>query len=290
MIVAVPVIPSFVPPMLATLVDEPPEGDDWTHEIKYDGYRTELAIGAGGGRAYTRRGHDWSDRYRRLLDAAAGLVRGRTALLDGEVIIQDAAGRSDFHGLRSAIQAASPALVFMAFDLLHFDGRDLRREPIEERRARLAEMIGDNDPDSPLQFSASITGGGPMFFAQGIVSKKAGSKYRSGDATTWLKTKTFAEGELVVVGTEYERGKPPIALLAWETEAGLEYAGGAMITLGGAERERFWEEAERLATSRPAVAVAKRRAAKWVLPEMRVRVRHLRGEEKMRHATLLGLA
>lgn len=255
-----------------------------------------MAIGTDGAKAYTRRGHDWSERYVHLLRAAREIASGRTALIDGEVIIQNADGHSDFHGLRSAIHASSDALVFMAFDLTFLGGVDLRRRPIEERRARLFGLIGDNRPSCPIQFSASVIGNGPMFFApiealglEGIVSKKAGSKYRSGHATTWLKTKTFAEGELVVVGTEYERGKPPIALLAWETPGGLVYAGGAMVTLGGAARERFWEETERLATTRPALKIAKRRGASWLRPELRVRVRYLRGEEKLRHATLLGL-
>jgi ATP-dependent DNA ligase len=271
--------PCFIPPMLPDLVDEPPARDEWTHEIKYDGYRTQLAIGLDDARAYTRRGHDWSERYVHLLDAAREIASGRTVLLDGEVIIQNAAGHSDFHGLRSAIHVSSDALVFMAFDLLFLGGIDLRRRPIEERRARLLGLLGDNRPSCPIQFSASVVGNGPMFFAQiealnleGIVSKKAGSKYRSGHALSWLKTKTFTEGELVVIGTEHEPGRPALVLLAWEDEGRLSYAGGAMVTLGGAGRDRFWEEMSRLAAPRPPLAMKKRSGVAWVLPALKVRV------------------
>lgn len=129
--------PKFIPPMMPCLVDEPPERPGWTHEIKHDGYRTQLHVAGENSRAFSRNGHNWSERYRKLLDRAAQLPCD-SAILDGEVILQDERGRSDFHSLRSVIAREPERLVFMAFDLLELDGHDLRRKPLERRR----ELLG----------------------------------------------------------------------------------------------------------------------------------------------------
>jgi ATP-dependent DNA ligase len=120
---------------------------------------------------------------------------------------------------------------------------------------------------------------------EGIVSKKAASRYRSGRSLEWLKTKCFAEGEFVVIGTERGVG-PSSALLAAEADDGLHYVGGAMITLPERQRERFWQMMETRAISIPAISTTKK-GAQWVRPELRVRVRYLKGSDKLRHATVL---
>jgi len=280
--------------MLPALVDAPPQGDEWLHELKYDGFRTQIAIGSGDARAFTRAGHDWTAKYRPLVEAAASLGAAE-ALIDGEVIVQDAEGRPDFNALQAAIARSPERLVLMAFDLLRLDGRDLRAAPVEERRARLEELVGAHDPGFPIQFSAHVEGGGSEFFRaveamglEGIVSKRKGSRYRSGYAKSWLKAKTFGEGEFVVVAVE--RGdKAPVAILAREGEAGIELAGPAMVTLADPERERFWSAIEALKTDRPAVKMEKRKQGSFVEPRLRVRVRHLRGEHPLRHATVAAI-
>lgn len=288
-------IPSlrFIPPMLPTLVAEPPEGDGWSHEIKYDGYRTELVIAGREARAFTRNGHDWTEKYRPIVQAAATLPC-RSAMIDGEMVVQDEHGRSDFDALRSAITRRPDRLIFYAFDLLHLNGRDHRPQSLMERRADLAELVGAPDPACPIQFSANVIGNGAAMFdaadamgLEGIVSKKLGSRYRSGLSTAWLKIKCFAEDEFVVIGTEQGVG-PTTALVARETDEGLEYAGGAMLTLGAAERDHFWAHAERLKSDRPPLRTGKK-AAVWIRPELRVRVRYLKGSDKLRHATVLRL-
>jgi bifunctional non-homologous end joining protein LigD len=283
----------FVEPMMPALVETAPEGPQWIHELKYDGYRTQLALSGADRHAYTRRGHDWSHLYAELLNTAAALPC-RSAILDGEVIVQDAKGRPDFEGLRRELAKRRPqGLVFMAFDLLHLDGGDLRREPVEDRRARLHDLLGANEAGRCLQFSDSVTGGGPEFFEladqmglEGIVSKKLGSRYRSGPAKSWLKVKAFTEGEYVVIGAT--RGDlAPVALLARETEERrLEYVGGAMVTFRESERERFWRATEHLRVDKPPLHMERTKDTTWLRPEMRVRVQHLKGEEMLRHATL----
>jgi hypothetical protein len=117
----------FIEPQLATLVDHPPQGEEWIHEVKHDGYRTQLIIEHGEARAYTRNVFEWSERYPGIIQAAAKL-RCRSAILDGEVVVQDADGISDFEALNSAISWEPERLLFYAFDLLQFDGKDLREK------------------------------------------------------------------------------------------------------------------------------------------------------------------
>lgn len=288
---------SFIEPMRPALVDSPPEGDAWLHELKYDGYRTELIVAGDQSRAFTRTGLDWTSKYAPIVDALRKLDC-KAAIIDGEVIVQGAKGIPDFHGLRRELAKKKPRrLVFMAFDLLHLDGHDLRRELLEDRRERLRELLGENAPGQPYQFSDHVVGGGREFFVlaermglEGIVSKKLGSRYRSGPTKTWLKSKSFTEGEFVVIGTS--KGElAPVALLARETDDHrLEYAGAAMVTFSEADRERFWRTNERLKTKRPALHMDPRPETSWLRPEMRVRVRHLQGEEMLRHATVKAIS
>src|SRR5688500_13797587 len=112
----------FVRPLLPALVEAPPAGAGWLHEIKHDGYRTLLVVEGGKARAFTKNGHNWTDKYRRVVDAAAKLPCA-TAIVDGEMVVQDDRGIADFSALRHAIFSEPHRLVFYAFDILHLDGR-----------------------------------------------------------------------------------------------------------------------------------------------------------------------
>jgi ATP-dependent DNA ligase len=180
----------------------------------------------------------------------------------------------------------------MAFDLLHLDGHDVRSEPLIDRRGRLKELVGCHDPSCRIQYSEHVIGGGgDMFNAcdrmglEGIISKKISSRYHSGKVRSWLKVKCWAEGEFVVIGVEPASDGPAVALLARETELGLEYAGGAAVTLAQSDRDRFWRKAERLRAGSPAARCPSKRA-QWLEPQLRVTARYLKGEGKLRHATL----
>jgi len=285
----------FIPPTLPSLVSEAPTGEDWLHEIKHDGYRTQLILEPHRCRAFTRNGHDWTHYYRHVLDDAQYLGC-RSAILDGEMIVQDELGRSDFPSFKAALHRSPERLVFYAFDLLHLNGRDLRPEPLIDRRARLFKLVGQHDPGFRIQHSEHVIGGGPAFFEaaearglEGIVSKRVNSRYVSGRTTSWLKTKAVTEGEYIVIGHERGVGRPTTALLARETETGLEYVGGAMLTLPDAEREVFWAAMEQLGCERPPLQVTKRSGACWTKPHLRVRVRHLRGEGMLRHGAVVSL-
>nr|WP_246352614.1 RNA ligase family protein [Sphingomonas xinjiangensis] len=275
--------------MLPTLVDAPPEGDGWIHEVKYDGYRTQLVIDGGEVRAYTRNGHDRTKDYRLIVEAASGLSC-RRAIIDGEIVLQDQHGRCDFTGLRSAITRAPESLVFMAFDLLHHEGRNVRPLAIEQRRERLEDLVGGFDAGASIHFSQDVRGGGEAFFQavgqmglEGIVSKKRGSRYHSGRTRNCLKTKAWAQDEFVVVGTEATPGEPVSALLARETNDGLEYAGGAAVTLAADLRGLFYSVVDQLERAKPLPNMPKAKKARWIEPKMRVSVRYLKGSDKLRH-------
>jgi DNA ligase D-like protein (predicted ligase) len=282
----------FVPPLLPTLVADPPIGERWSHEIKYDGFRTLIVVDYGKGRAFTRRGHDWTEKYVPVVGAAVRL-RCKSASIDGEMVVQDEQGRSDFAAFQAALGREPERMVFYAFDLVELDGEDLRDLPLRERRAMLRDLVGDHDPSSRIQFSPAFEGTGAELLAgacamglEGIVSKRLDSKYRSGRQKSWLKTKCYAEEDFTVIGAEHEPGKPAFALLARQDEAGLEYAGSAFVTLAGGERDRFWTAIERHARPAPVIPMEKGKARRWADPVMRVRAQFLNGGGKLRHATI----
>jgi bifunctional non-homologous end joining protein LigD len=243
----------FIEPQLASPVDQPPEGKHWIHEIKHDGYRSQVVIERGQVRVFSRNGHDWSDRYPSIVRAAAGL-RCKSAIIDGEAIVQDEYGASDFDSLKSAMRVRPHSIILYAFDLLHLDDKDLRQETLSERRVLLKHLVGD-DADNRIQFSEEFDGNGAALFKacaerglEGIISKHSLAPYRSGRSRTWLKTKCFTESTFVVVGTDRDRKTGALMALLAHSD-GLNYAGAAFITLNGDERKEFLDEVERLTTS-----------------------------------------
>jgi ATP-dependent DNA ligase len=251
-----------------------------------------LAMQRGTVFAYTRNGFDWTDRYPSIVRAAARLHR-KSAMLDGEIIVQDADGVSDFEELQIAIKTRSRALIFYGFDLLHLDGEDLRNRPLSERRLLLQKLLGGN-PDSPLQFSEEYTGDADALFRacaerklEGIVSKLANSRYQSGRSTTWLKTKCFTESVLTLVGIEHDRKtKAPLALLAKTDEHGLDYAGAAFLALPSAARDMLAAKLDEFAADSPSIPYLRNKQARWVKPLLVVKVKHLVGSRYLRHATV----
>src|SRR4029079_16065319 len=141
-------------PQLATAVEHPPPRAGWIHEVKHDGYRMLLIIERHKASAFTRNGFDWTARYPSLTKAAAKLSC-RSAIIDGEVIVQNEQGVSDFEEIKSAIRWRPQTLILCAFDLLHFNGKDLRDHPLVERRAKLNEFIST---EHPFLFSEEFTG------------------------------------------------------------------------------------------------------------------------------------
>ncbi|ESX26217.1 MULTISPECIES: ATP-dependent DNA ligase [unclassified Mesorhizobium] len=275
----------FIEPLMPTLVEKPPEGDGWTHEVKFDGYRSQMIIEEDGTRIYTRRGLDWTTKYRDIVAASAELG-AESAIIDGEIVVLNDAGLSDFAALRKAITRRQHDLYFVAFDLLHLNGHDLRDMGLQERREILESMIPAN---IRIQFSQPLPGDAKAIFhlideagLEGMVSKRRDSKYRSGRSTAWLKIKSYMVEEYDLLGVEREPGKPAFALMADRTTG--QYVGSAFINSSRAIRERLWKRVQE--HSGPAPKGMKRPATQWVKPGLIGRVKHLRGEDDLRHASL----
>jgi bifunctional non-homologous end joining protein LigD len=181
----------FIAPCLPSPAHRPPSGPDWVHEIKHDGYRLMARRDSVGIRLLTRNGHDWADRYPAIVEAVNRL-KARSCLIDGEAVVCDEHGLAVFEQLR---RKWSGERVFLyAFDLLELDGADLRREPLETRKATLASLLRGSLPG--VQFNAHLAQPGDLVFRhackmglEGIVSKRLGSRYRSGRSPDWLKFK-----------------------------------------------------------------------------------------------------
>ncbi|HET8679954.1 MAG TPA: DNA polymerase ligase N-terminal domain-containing protein, partial [bacterium] len=187
-------LPEFVEPQLAILVDDPPAGEQWVHEIKYDGYRLLCRVDGGKVRILTRHGKDWTDRFQGLVAGVKDLPV-RQALIDGEAVVLDARGISSFQALQEALSAGRDRdVVYFSFDLLHLDGLDLRRIPLVDRKAALAQLLKDSD--ERIRYSDHVEGNGEEFFRrscamslEGILSKRKDGVYESGRSGQWLKVK-----------------------------------------------------------------------------------------------------
>jgi bifunctional non-homologous end joining protein LigD len=240
-------LPDFVAPQLAQLVDRPPEGDAWLHEVKVDGYRVGARIEHGKVRMLTRHGNDWTPRFRPIAAILADLPV-KAAYVDGEIAVLTPEGVSDFGALQEALgrHGGSREMAFVIFDILHLDGRDLRPLPLVERKAILAKVLAQLPVRSPVQFSSDVTGQGAKFFKlacrlhlEGIVSKRANAPYRSSRSSDWLKVKCTLRQELVIGGYRRETtGRPNLGslLIGYNDRGKLIYAGsvgtGWSIQLG----------------------------------------------------------
>lgn len=194
-------------PQLATLVKEPPAGDQWLHEIKFDGYRIGCRIRGGRVTLISRNGKDWTAAFPEVADAASKLGV-RDALLDGEVAMVLPDGRTSFQALQNAFAgtASRAPLVYFVFDLLRFDGKSLEALPLEERKARLRKLIGRRKTGR-IRFADHVEAHGEEFFEQacrmgleGIISKRRDLPHRPGRHGGWLKTKCTLRQEFVIGG------------------------------------------------------------------------------------------
>jgi bifunctional non-homologous end joining protein LigD len=240
-------------PQLATLVAQPPKGDEWLHEIKYDGYRIGCTLARGRAELISRNGNDWTDRFAEVARAAEELPAA-SALMDGEVAILLPDGRTSFQALQNALTVRrGQSLVYFVFDLHELDGADLRRMPLEQRKAALRALLearGGKGPSkararsrgkrpaasgSIIRYSDHVVGDGVRVFAgacklglEGIVAKRRAEPHRAGRTTGWLKVKCIARQEMVIGGfTEPEGSRAGIGalLLGVYERRKLVYAG-----------------------------------------------------------------
>jgi bifunctional non-homologous end joining protein LigD len=298
-------LPRFVPPQLATLVTQPPDGEQWLHEMKFDGYRLLARLERGRVRLWSRNGKDWTARLAPVAEAV-GRLPARSALLDGEAVMLQPDGTTSFHSLQNLHAsggAAAGALTFMAFDLLHRDGRDLTRLPLEERKAELRALLDARPTDDEgIRYSDHVAGGGADVFAEacrlrleGVLSKRRDAPYRSGRGRDWLKVKCGRRQEVVIGGFTPPAGsRAGLGALLVGVRQGprLVYAGKVGTGFSAADLQalarRLGALEQRASPFDPAPRMA---AARWVKPALVAEVAFTEwtADGKMRHPSFQGL-
>jgi bifunctional non-homologous end joining protein LigD len=290
-------------PQLAMLVDAPPEGDRWLHEVKFDGYRIGCRIEQGAVTLISRKGNDWTRDFPEVRESASKLD-ARSALIDGEVAIVLPDGRTSFQALQNSFDGGDRrGLAYFVFDLLYLDGRDLRGLPLEQRKAALRALAGDG---GVLRYAEHWTGGGGQVFREacrlrfeGLVSKRRDARYRPGRNADWVKSKCMQRQEFVISGfTDSERGKDRIGslLVGYRDARGdLVFAGKVGTGYTDAVARDLRRKLEPL--EQRACPLARRpegwlgRGAHWVRPVLVAEVTYTEWtrDGKIRHPSFQGL-
>ncbi len=292
-------------PQLATLVKEPPSGDEWLHEIKYDGYRIGARIRNGRITLYSRTGKEWTAAFPEIVSAVETL--GVTdAMLDGEVAIVLPDGRTSFQALQNAFSGEAPraTLTYFVFDLLRLDGERLETLALEDRKTRLEPLVGRRRRGA-IRYSEHVIGNGKAFFdhacrarLEGIISKRRDRPYHSGRHPDWLKTKCVLRQEFVIGGfTDPEGARKGIGalLVGYYDGDRLTFAGkvGTGFTHQGALdlRRRLDRLEQKTCPFSPLPPTAVARRAHWVKPLLvgEVEFTEWTGDGKIRHPSFQGL-
>ena len=294
--------PGFIDPCLAAERDAVPEGDQWVHEIKYDGYRAQGHLVDGKLAIYTRRGYDWSDTFC-TVTASLKSLPAQTAIVDGEVVVPDVHGIADFHLLQQDLsQHRADRFVYFVFDLLYLDGFDLRQSPLLERKRALSTLLSGMKTQR-IRLSEHIEAQGDAVFEracamqlEGIVCKDRNSLYRSGRQQTWVKVKCVKTETFPIVAFVEKLGAKPrriasLYLGRWE-DGKLLYSGKAQT---GFKQEALYELRERLdpyiRPTSPLSVPMKKPKATWVEPVLEAEIQYssLTAEKRLRAPVYKGI-
>jgi bifunctional non-homologous end joining protein LigD len=298
-------MPDFVSPQLATLVDSPPNGDQWFHELKFDGYRMLCHLTRGKTCFWSRNQKDWTNKFPNIAKAMKSFP-ATTAIVDGEIVIVDKKGRSSFQMLQQSMGKSSVAgFIYQMFDLIYLDGYNLMRTPLRERKQLLEELLAGIDPKGPLRFSEHIEGSGAQFFKQaceygieGVVSKIADSPYESTRNRNWQKAKCILRQEFVIAGyTPSKKDFPGFgSLVLGVYEKGkLIYAGRVGTGFSIKQRLELQKKLDSIAQSKmPFEAIPKDpglRQAHWAKPQLvgEVEFTEWTADSIIRHPSFKGL-
>jgi bifunctional non-homologous end joining protein LigD len=278
-------LPLEIAPALATSRSAPPTGDDWLHELKWDGYRLLVRLVAGKAQLRSRGGLDWNATFPEVARAVEQLPVA-DACLDGELVVLDADGHSDFSELQRVIDGTSKAqLRYLVFDLPGVADVDLRKSPLHARKALLKQLLGDKA--SLMAYSDHVAGHGAEVFAQtgkagieGVVSKRSDSTYRAGRGGDWIKAKHEQADEFVVVGYTSPKGSRSgfgSLLLATGDRGCLRYVGRVGTgfddaTLRALHKQLRAHERKEPTLALPAHVPFSARSVHWVMPSLVVEI------------------
>jgi bifunctional non-homologous end joining protein LigD len=298
--------PDWIRPQLATLVETIPKGDEWVHELKYDGYRMLCRIERGEAQLYSRNGLEWTHKLGALA-AAVSKLPVTEAWLDGEVVVLMPDGSMSFQALQRFFDGMSDGqLVYYLFDLLYLDGEDLRQQSLLERKGRLAFVLEGEPDESILRYSVHVVGHGETIFneacrrdMEGLISKRSEGTYVSGRHRNWLKVKCRRRQEFIIVGFTDPAGARHgfgALLLGVHEESGiLKYVGRVGTGFSEDSLTRLHHQLQKLVRSKsPVINPPSGYDAKgvhWVHPTLVAEVHFAEWtrEGLLRHAAFLGL-
>ncbi|HEX6200435.1 MAG TPA: non-homologous end-joining DNA ligase, partial [Thermoanaerobaculia bacterium] len=292
-------------PQLPTLVERAPAGEGWLHEIKFDGYRLLAFVQGGKARLVTRKGQDWTAKFRPLADALVAAVPAGEAVLDGEAVALQPDGTTSFAALQQALSEKRPERLHLyLFDLLHLEGWDLRESPLAERKALLRRLL-PSAAEGVVRYSDHVEGQGEAFHRQacryrleGVVSKRADAGYRPGRNRDWVKTKCQERQELVIGGFSEPSGSRQglgSLLLGFFEEGRLVYAGRCGTGFTTEVLADLRARLDRLERKTPPFADpptgADARGVHWVTPKLVCEVEFTEWTEdgRLRHPSFQGL-
>jgi len=296
--------PGFVPPALATLKAKPPAGEAWVHEIKFDGYRIEAQVRGGRAKLLTRSGQDWSDRFGATIPQALAGLGAKTAILDGEIVVEGPSGASDFAALQADLSAGrTDRFRYYVFDVLYEEGADLRKLPLHVRKARLAGLVA-GAPDV-VRLSEDFAEDGEVMLdhacrlsLEGLVSKRRDGAYPSGRSGAWIKSKCSDRQEFVIAGfvpSSADEGLVGSLVLGVHRDGGLVPVGrvgtGFSRTVARELATRLSAMTRKTAPFAEKPTAAAGRGVTWVRPELvaEVEFRAWTGDGLLRHASFRGL-
>jgi bifunctional non-homologous end joining protein LigD len=259
-------LPTFLEPSLASPCGRPPSGPKWIHEIKHDGYRLQARIDGRETRLLTRKALDWAARFRGIADALAELGLG-SALIDGEVVVEDAKGISSLNNLQADLKTGRrERFKYYVFDLLYCDGYDLTKATLLDRKRLLQDIVAGLSPTSPIRFSEHLEADGPTmlehscrFGLEGIISKRRDLPHRPGRGDHWFKAKCQQSQEFVILGyvasTAASRTVGALAL-GYYSDGELVYAGRVGTGWSAALAASLYAELDKIKATKPALRKA----------------------------------
>ncbi|MGH6753261.1 MAG: non-homologous end-joining DNA ligase, partial [Bradyrhizobium sp.] len=271
-------MPDFVAPQLCASVERPPNSDGWCHEIKFDGYRTQLRVEGGVAALNTRKGLDWTEKFSAIAKEAKSLP---DVLIDGEIAALDRHGVPHFSALQAAISdGKTNALIYFAFDLLFAGGEDLRGLPLGERKARLKKLLEARKGSHRLiqyvehfeESGETILEAANKLSLEGIISKKLDAPYRSGRSESWTKSKGRAGQEVVLGGWKTTNGKFRSLMAGVHRDGDLVFVGLVGTGFGADTVRRIMPALKAAGSSKSPFggkdAPKKTRDVHWLKPEL----------------------
>jgi bifunctional non-homologous end joining protein LigD len=301
--------PSFISPMMAKLTDKLPEGEQWTYEVKWDGYRALLLKSSDRVRLLSRKDNDLTATYP-TIEAAGRHLKAETAIIDGEIVALDSKGKPSFQALQHRSAHRNYAIVFYAFDLLHVDGEDLTQLPLSERRKRLVSIVkgsrvllSDPLPGTAQQVIQAVSRVG----LEGVIAKRKDSRYQSGERSgAWVKLKLDKQQEFVIGGYRPGPNGVDALLVGYYEQKQLRFAGKVRAGFTPHLRREVFESLKPiqiakcpfvdLPNSKPShwgggVTAEQMAEMTWVKPKLVAQIRFVEftNDGHLRHAAFLGL-